>query len=380
MTEAEKVHISETGTYPEVDKSTSWHAYGKSLAVGHRYLTGIFEDEVTVTEKIDGSQFSFGLFDDGLKCRSKGQQINLDCPDKMFIKAVETVKALESELTPYWTYRAEYLNKPKHNVLAYDRHPKGHLIIFDIAMGHEDYCSYDVMAVECERIGMECVPLIYRGMVLNPDIFREFLDRDSILGGQKIEGVVAKNYERFGKDGKVLMAKCVSSKFKEVHNKDWKTQNPTGIDMITKLGLEYHSEARFAKSVQHLREAGELVGAPQDIGKLLSAVKTDIIGECEEEIKQKLWNWAWPKIQKAVASGFPEWYKQLLLEQSFSDLDIEVAEGEDVDERNTDKDGRSGEVPTDEQEQNSKSVAEAHNANSNVECSDEQHREDSGPE
>jgi protein required for attachment to host cells len=143
------------------------------------------------------------------------------------------------------------------------------------------------------------------------------IDRESILGGQKVEGVVAKNYERFGKDGKVLMAKFVSSKFKEVHDKDWKKRNPAGIDIITKLGLQYHSEARFAKAVQHMKEDGVLLGEPRDIGGLIKGLKKDVYEECAHEIKETLFAWAWPKIQRAVVSGLPEWYKQLLIEETF---------------------------------------------------------------
>lgn len=302
---------------PTVDITTSWHAYPKSHAVGHRYLTGIFEDPVTITEKIDGSQFSFGIFDDGLRCRSKGKQIDMAFPDKMFIKAVETVQSIGHLLKQGWTYRAEYLSKPKHNTLAYDRVPKDYLIIFDIAKGHEDYIGYEDMTVESDRIGLECVPLVYWGRITDPGFFLGLIERDSILGGQKMEGVVAKNYNRFGKDGKILMAKFVSEKFKEVHQKDWKTKNPTGIDIVTKLGLQYRSEARFAKALQHLKEGGIAVGELQDIGGLIQEVRSDILDECVYDMKEQLFKWAWPKIQKMVTSGLPEWYKKELLVSTF---------------------------------------------------------------
>jgi hypothetical protein len=322
MTAKELMEMSEE----ELDKldnpdiSTSWNAYPKSLAVGHRYLTGIFEDPVTVTEKIDGSQFSFGIFNGEIRCRSKNQEIPLDEGRSilgMFGSAVDTVKKMADQLKDGYTYRAEYLKKPKHNVLAYDRVPKNFLIIFDIARGQEDYLDYTDMAAESERIGMECVPLIYWGKILDPDLFLKLIDCESILGGNKVEGVVAKNYDRFGKDGRVLMAKFVSPKFKEVHNKDWKERNPAGIDIITKLGLRYHSEARFAKGVQHLKEAGVLLGEPRDIGNLIKEVKKDVYEECADEIKETLFAWAWPKIQKATTSGLPDWYKSLLIAETF---------------------------------------------------------------
>jgi len=307
-----------------IDITTSWHAYPKSLAVGHRYLRDIFLDEVSITEKIDGSQFSFGIFKGVIKCKSKNQHINMDAGVSdlgMFRKAVETVREIADMLTDGYTYRAEYLQKPKHNVLAYDRVPDRNLIIFDIARGHEDYLGHKEMEAESSYIGLECVPLIYCGKIVDADSFVQFLERDSILGGQKIEGVVAKNYDRFGNDGKILMAKYVSPKFKEIHNKDYKEKNPSGLDILGVLGAKYHSEARFAKAVQHLREEGLLIDEPKDIGILIEEVRRDILEECGADIMNDLFKWAWKRLGKSVIAGFPEWYKNLLLENALEEED-----------------------------------------------------------
>jgi hypothetical protein len=70
------------------------------------------------------------------------------------------------------------------------------------------------------------VPLVFEGVVLDIEFFRGLLDRVSILGGQKIEGVFVKNYARFNPDKKVMMAKYVSEAFKEIHQGEWKSANP----------------------------------------------------------------------------------------------------------------------------------------------------------
>ena len=107
----------------------SLHSYSSPLQLGHREAARLFDGVVVVEEKVDGSQFSFGRFWEGndlnLRCRSKGATLNVNAPDKMFARAVET--AQELALTPGWTYRAEYLAKPKHNALAYDRTPTNSL-------------------------------------------------------------------------------------------------------------------------------------------------------------------------------------------------------------------------------------------------------------
>jgi len=32
-----------------------------------------------------------------------------------------------------------------------------------------------------------------------------------------------------------------------------------------------------------------------------------------------IWKWAWPKISRKIGAGFPEWYKQQLLEKQFAE-------------------------------------------------------------
>lgn len=137
---------------------------------------------------------------------------------------------------------------------------------------------------------------------------------DSSLGGAKIEGVVIKNYHRFSHiDGKALMGKYVSEAFKEVHRKEW--ARPTRADFMEVLIEQYRTEARWNKAVQHIAERGELQNAPQDIGVLIREVQQDVFSEEEAAIKEQLWAWAKPMIQRGAIKGLPEWWKQKLLER-----------------------------------------------------------------
>lgn len=311
----------------QTEALASWHSYPKIYNMGHPYLADLFLDEVIVEEKVDGSQFSFGKFLDEndnsvLRVRSKGAQMIVEAPEKMFSKAVQTAKDLMPELRPGWTYRGEYLCKPKHNALVYDRTPDKSIIIFDINPGQERYLSYEEKAAEAKRLGLECVPLLRRGMVKTLEEFRALLDTESILGGQKVEGVVCKNYSRFGKDGKALMGKFVSEAFKETHSVEWKKDNPTGGDIVDRLIAAYRTPARWAKCLQHLREQGKIEGSPRDIGALMVELPDDLRADCEEQIKADLWEWAWPKIARGCKAGLPEWYKEELLRVQFGDKEV----------------------------------------------------------
>lgn len=300
----------------------SWHSYPSIYNVGHSAVGEIFLSPVDVEEKVDGSQFSFGLDENGdLHIRSKGAVMNVDAPEKMFERAAQSVKDRMGGLRLGWTYRGEYLQKPKHNTLAYSRVPSGHIVIFDVNIGEEDYLDYEAKKREAERIGLECVPLLYSGMVDGPQQLRDLLERESLLGGQKIEGVVVKPIGRklFGPDKKSLIAKFVSESFKEIHGKEWKKQNPTGGDILEQLGDRYLTTARWSKAVQHLSEAGLLEGSPRDIGAILKEIPADVEKECADDIKDRLYAWAWPHIRRKVTRGLPEWYKQKLLERQFSE-------------------------------------------------------------
>jgi hypothetical protein len=309
----------------------SWHSYPSIFALGHRAIAELLTVPVYVEEKVDGSQFSFGLFDayerdgtlpDGatvLRVRSKGAVMMADAPEPMFKEAVETVKRLAPQLHVGWTYRGEYLKKPRHNGLAYDRIPNQHIMLFDINSGHETYLGQDEKRAEASRLGLESVPLLHAGELHDITLFRQFLERQSVLGGQSIEGVVVKpqGYNLFGPDKKCLMGKFVSEAFKEVQSKAWRVDNPGCADILDGLIATYTSQARWMKAVQHLRERGEIDDSPRDIAKIMTEVPADIDKECRNEIAWALYAWAWPKIRRAVSRGLPDWYKNELLKRQF---------------------------------------------------------------
>ena len=81
-----------------MELETSWHSYPKVWAMGHAQLGNLLDGPVLVEEKVDGSQFSFGSFGGELRVRSRGVQMQVDAPEKMFGLAVETVKALAGKL------------------------------------------------------------------------------------------------------------------------------------------------------------------------------------------------------------------------------------------------------------------------------------------
>ena len=296
-------------------------SYSKVWALGHREIEEIFEGPVVIQEKVDGSQISFGVIDGYLYIRSKGKELVLDAPEKMFVKAVAGImeRFAEGSLTDGYIYRGEYLQSPKHNTLAYDRVPLGNIMLFDVMTGTEYYLHPTELAREADRLRFECVPMLGNIIIDSADAVKMFLDEESVLGGQKVEGVVVKNYTRFTRDGKLMCGKFVSEKFKEIHGGEWRKNNPPSKDVTNKIIETYRTPSRWEKSIQHLAERGELAGEPKDIGPLMQEVNQDILEECEEEIKELLFKHYWKAISRGLTRGLPEWYKERLLESAFEE-------------------------------------------------------------
>lgn len=289
-------------------------SYSDIFTMGHKALVDLFDGDVVVEEKIDGSQISFGKIRGQLLMRSKGKQLNIDAPEKMFEKAVASVKIVFSQLPEGMTFRGEYLQTPKHNTVAYERVPNGNIIIFDIDGGNQDYKNPFEKQAIAKKFGFETVPLLHYAPITTVDRIKELLPNTSYLGGGQPEGIVIKNYAHYGHDKKILMGKYVRPEFKEAHETEWKKSNPKPTDIIDALIASHKTEARWEKAVQHLRDAGILEQSPKDIVRLLNEVESDIEKECVESIKQTLYEWASPKVIRGVKAGLPEWYKDKLLE------------------------------------------------------------------
>ncbi len=290
-------------------------SYSKVFNIGHPQISELLEGDVTVEEKVDGSQLSFGHIDGAMFMRSNGKN-QTDATDKMFLLARDQIETLD--LHKEWVYRGEYLNKPKHNTLCYGRMPEKNIILFDIDRnGQTDYMPYEEKAEEAKRIGLEIVPLLHKGKIANFEEMMAFLDRDSVLGDVKIEGFVIKNYNRWTRDGKTMMGKFVSEAFKEKHDKDWKNRNPNQKGFVDLLREEYRTEARWRKAVQHLKEAGELSDEPKDIGPLMKELHRDFDEECSEEIGLRLFKHFRKALCAGIVRGFPDWYKKELAKGQF---------------------------------------------------------------
>ena len=298
------------------------HSYGKVWNLTHREVSDLLNAPCIVEEKIDGSQFSFQLKDGEILFRSKGAVIQADNPPDIFKAAVDSAIDAHREigLTPGWTYRGEALKGRGHNVLTYERAPARSVVIWDIDTGEQDLLDWVDKAREAKRLGYDVAPRLYFGYV-TLDILNGKLSRRSVLGGE-IEGLVIKRTREntlYGFDGKVLVGKFVSDKYRESHKSSpqWKSINKK--DIIGIVISKHSTEARWQKVAQHLEEEGELEFSVRDISKLIKRLQQDIRDECFEEIGNDLAEYYWRSIMKGAPRGMAEWWKDRLLKETFQD-------------------------------------------------------------
>jgi len=298
-------------------------SYPKIFHLGSPYIPDLFKGEVEVTEKIDGSMFCFGVDSEGhLVMRSKGQEIFMDSHEKMWDKALEYVQYITPflmDLVPDTYFYGEYLRQPKHNTLCYERTPKNNIMLYGVRVNKYAFApTYDELKYWATKLELEPVPLVYGGFVQDWNFFEQFLERQSILGNETLEGVVIKNYavpSRVGSMEEPSFAKFVRESFKERNKTEWKG-NSTPNKLETFLA-SFRTEARWEKAIQHLRDAGQLIEEPKDIGILLKEIQHDVFTEEQETIKQELYNIYKEQIGRRAIAGFPEWYKTRLAQKAF---------------------------------------------------------------
>ena len=291
--------------------------FPKILHIGDKQIESLFNDTVEITEKVDGSQIGVGKVDGRLFVRSKGRELDLDNPDQMFINAVEYIKTIEDRIPDNMTFYGEYLKKPKHNTLAYDRIPRNHIALFGVYnYATKEFYGYDEIQRWADTLGVDAIPLIKRGESSPQEVLDLVKERVSYLGGQNIEGVVVKAYKPWMFLGQiplsVMSGKYVTEAFKEVHTKTWKDEN-TNKGQLEVLKSQYKSEARWNKAIQHLRDNGTLTGTVKDIGNLIKEVRQDVIEEEKEAIKASLWSIYREKFLRAATEGLPQYYKDKIM-------------------------------------------------------------------
>ena len=293
--------------------------YPKVLTLGSYMTDRALVGKVVVQEKVDGSQFRFGvvLDEDGNKKLVMGSH-HCEWGDGetagMFKAGVDYLRSIEPLLLSRAAgtfFFAEYMAKPKHNCIKYDIVPKNNLMLFDVYSS--GWWAPDEVAMQAKQLGLDFARTMAWG---EHDVafLRDFMTWESFLGGDKIEGVVIKNYnENILENGRLrpLFTKYVRPEFKEKMQKS-AVANKQSLDEFV---ASFKSEARWLKAYHSFRDEGTLTTSPKDIGPLIVQIKKDILEEEKENIEHWLYRHFINEILGRAVGGFPDWYKEFLVNQ-----------------------------------------------------------------
>lgn len=287
-----------------------------------REASGVFE----VEEKIDGSQIRGGISINGeIMVGSKSVDFDdMHPPAKEFIIGYQSmVKALEKLNDGVNTYMlfGEYLEKPRHNTIIYDRVPRNNIYLFDAKINGM-WVDHDKLIEIANLVEFEPVNLVTTfDHFPSMDEIDPYVKAGSVLGGQR-EGVVIKNrsiqYISYTIP-QFFAIRVVDKKFKELNDTIWKSERRAGVrsidDLLDAIMEDFKLPAVWNKAAQHLRDAGQSEHSMRDIPKLINLVNEDIEKEYKGVIEEIMYKELYRRIAKRFTAGMPEYYKGYLVDE-----------------------------------------------------------------
>ena len=124
----------------------------------HKEVQDIWEGEITIEEKIDGSQFRIEFYPDREMDFGSHHNDGVGV-DSMFRVAIESAKKIFQDYKPEvrTTIFCEYLSKPKQNSIPYENVPNNNLILFDVKRD-DKYLNRKKKEEFAKKHGLDIVP------------------------------------------------------------------------------------------------------------------------------------------------------------------------------------------------------------------------------
>lgn len=287
--------------------------YTSIKRMGHRDTIGMFEqgDQIVVTEKIDCSNASFTLDEQG-DLQVFSRNVLLDDSNSLngFYQWVhENIET--KHLMANHVYFGEWLGNP-HKV-QYAGHEK-QFFLFDVYSNNvELYLPFTLVEDEARILKINLVPVFYRGEFISFEHLEGFVGMTA-LGGKigdhdSGEGIVVKNFSNQG------FAKMVTDVFLEVHRGAKAYKKPTELGAEAIFVAETVTPARVEKIYYKLQD--EAILAPdlqiEDMGNILKilvpAVEADILKEEAEMLPD---GYDAKTLRKAVSKKVPNYIRKVI--------------------------------------------------------------------
>lgn len=242
--------------------------YDKIRYLGDASNSFIFndeEDEIVVTEKMDGANFRFMLEDGKLVFGSRKVELEKESQWSDCINFIK--EQINDNIFKYQglTFFGECMKR--HTIKYNDNIPM--FIGFDVYDGEKFIDNPEEIF---EDIGLTFVPIIGKYKVKDIGELDESFVPKSIWNDDLAEGIVLKNYE------KQVFAKIVRKKFKEENRLKFGGSPRFSKNDTEKVFLKFCTKARVEKIIYKLHDQGNEIGRPL-MKDLIHAVKYDIMEE-----------------------------------------------------------------------------------------------------
>ena len=249
---------------------------------GNSEVEGIEHGTCFIYPKIDGSNASVWLGDDGLvKAGSRTRQLSIGSDNAGFYAWVEQQDNLKAYLLANPTHRlfGEWL--VPHTLKTYRQDAWRRFWIFDV-QADDTYLSYDVYNVELQKYNLDFVVPMFRAENIHLEYLHKALEKNTFLiqeGAGLGEGVVVKNYDFINRYGNVVWAKVVRQEFKEENAKTFGINTIGLMEPVEKrIADKFVTEAMVEKV--YAKIVNEIGGwESKYIPRLLNTVFYDLIRE-----------------------------------------------------------------------------------------------------
>ena len=187
--------------------------YMDIIRLGHKSTVGVLNegDNITITEKLDGSNASFKKENGIIKAFSRNTELNEENNLREFYQWTQTLNV--NLLLDNVIYFGEWLVK---HTISYPLDKLNKFYLYDIYNeNYSTYLDFSFVQYEANKLNLNLIPLFYKGKYESFEHLKSYVGKTA-LGGEKGEGIVVKNVGYKNKYGNQIFVKLVHEDFIEV--------------------------------------------------------------------------------------------------------------------------------------------------------------------
>lgn len=255
-------------------------------------VQGIQFGECLVFPKIDGTNASIWMGEDGICFGSRNRHLTIDNDNQGFMEQMKADGRLEAFFSEHPNLRlyGEWL--VPHSLKTYRDDAWRRFYVFDVYYGDAPL-HYDEYKPMMDTYGIDYIPPIARGNNMTYEQLVGMLEKNDFLiadGAGCGEGIVIKNYGFENRHGRTTWAKIVTSEFKEKAHKEMGAPIVSGKKMVEQTIVDgWCTGALIEKEFAKLRNDGDGWNSKR-IPELLGKVYHELITEDCWDFVKKLGN------------------------------------------------------------------------------------------